>query len=50
MNWVRKIISKALMTKILHISWGYDKGFYGIHSLFMKNNNYLINNNKNIKN
>ena len=30
MNWAIKIISKALMTKILHISWGgYDKGFYG---------------------
>ena len=30
MNWAIKIISKALMTKISHISWGgYDKGFYG---------------------
>ena len=26
MNWVIKIISKTLMTKISHISWGgYDK-------------------------
>ena len=36
MNWAIKIISKTLMTKILHILWGgydkggYDKGFYGI--------------------
>ena len=31
MNWSIKIISKTLMTKISHISWGgYDKGFYGI--------------------
>ena len=30
MNWAIKIISKTLMTKISHISWGgYDKGFYG---------------------
>ena len=40
MNWAIKIISKAFMTKISHISWGgydkgdydkggYDKGFYG---------------------
>ena len=30
MNWAIKIISKVLMTKISHISWGgYDKGFYG---------------------
>ena len=35
MNWVIKIISKALMDKISHISWGvtakggYGKGFYG---------------------
>ena len=30
MNWAIKIISKTLMTKITHISWGgYDKGFYG---------------------
>ena len=30
MNWTIKIISKTLMTKISHISWGgYDKGFYG---------------------
>ena len=40
MNWEIKIISKTLMTKISHISWGvttkgvtkkrgYDKGFYG---------------------
>ena len=34
MNWTIKIISKTLMTKISHISWGgyvkggYDKGFY----------------------
>ena len=29
MNWAIKIISKTLMTKILHISWGgYDKGGY----------------------
>ena len=29
MNWEIKIISKTLMTKISHISWGgYDKGFY----------------------
>ena len=27
MNWAIKIISKELMTKISHISWGgYDKG------------------------
>ena len=32
MNWVIKIISKTLMTKISHISWdGYDKGFFGIN-------------------
>ena len=32
MNLAIKIISKTLMTKISHISWGgYDKGFYGIH-------------------
>ena len=32
MNWAIKIISKILMNKISHISWGgYDKGFYGIH-------------------
>ena len=36
MNWKIKIVSKTLMTKISHISWGgydkggYDKGFYGI--------------------
>ena len=31
MNWAIKIISKTLMTKISHISWGgYDKDFYGI--------------------
>ena len=31
MNWSIKIISKTLMTKISHISWGgYDKGFYGM--------------------
>ena len=39
MNWAIKIISKTLMIKISHISWGvmtkglwqrdYDKGFYG---------------------
>ena len=30
MNLTIKIISKTLMTKISHISWGgYDKGFYG---------------------
>ena len=30
MNWNIKIISKTLMIKISHISWGgYDKGFYG---------------------
>ena len=30
MNWAIKVISKTLMTKISHISWGsYDKGFYG---------------------
>ena len=29
-----KIISKTLMTKISHISWGgYDKGFYGTENL-----------------
>ena len=29
MNWTIKIISKTLMAKISHISWGgYDKGFY----------------------
>ena len=38
MNWAIKIISKTLMTKISHVSWGgYDKGFYG--SL---NKNYSI--------
>ena len=31
MNWAIKIISKTLMTKISHISWGgYDKGFCDI--------------------
>ena len=31
MNWAIEIISKALMAKISHVSWGgYDKGFYGI--------------------
>ena len=36
MNWVIKMISKSIMTKISHVSWGgydkggYDKGFYGI--------------------
>ena len=39
----KKIISKALMTKISHISWGlrqrrgYDKGFYGIYAI-----NYIL--------
>ena len=32
MNWAIKIISKTLITKISHVSWGgYDKGFYGIY-------------------
>ena len=32
MNWTIKIISKTLMTRISHISWGgYDKSFYGKH-------------------
>ena len=31
MNWTKKNISKTLITKISHISWGgYDKGFFGI--------------------
>ena len=31
MNWAIKIISKSLITKILHISWeGYDKGWVTI--------------------
>ena len=40
MNWAIKIISKTLMIKILHISWGdydkggYNKGIYGIKNLF----------------
>ena len=35
MNWEIKTISKKLMTKISHISWGgYDKGFYSNSSLF----------------
>ena len=37
MNWKIKIISKTLVTKISHISWGgydkggYDKGGYGFY-------------------
>ena len=30
MNWAIKIISKTLIIKVSHVSWGgYDKGFYG---------------------
>ena len=30
MNWAINMISKSLMAKISHVSWGgYDKGFYG---------------------
>ena len=44
------MISKPLMTKISHISWGgydkgsYDKGFYGILIIVFKSeeNNYFI--------
>ena len=44
MNWLIKIISKTLMTKISHISWGgYDKGFYGMSkwSSIMKCINFI---------
>ena len=42
MNWVIKIISKALMTKISHTSWGsYDKGFYG-NILYIANKIWLL--------
>ena len=36
MGWAIKIISKTLMTKISHVSWGgYDKGFYGILLIYV---------------
>ena len=45
MNWEIKIISKTLMTKISHISWGgYDKGFYGTSFLKYKSFPFLRNN------
>ena len=38
MNWAIKIISKTLMTKISHISWGgYDNCFYGINTTVGEN-------------
>ena len=55
MNWAIKIISKTLMTKVSHISWGgYDKGFYGnylfycsitLYGLIIEINFYIILNN-----
>ena len=40
MNWKIKIISKTLMTKISHISWGgYDEGFYG--NLILLSNKFI---------
>ena len=42
MNWVIKITSKVLMTKISHISWGgYDKGFYGNKNNISENFEFL---------
>ena len=40
MNWAIKIISKTLMTKISHISWGvttkgFDKGIYSNHHVIL---------------
>ena len=43
MNWAIKIISKTLMTKISHVSWGgYDKGFYGKSIIFIILNSLRI--------
>ena len=41
MNWAIKIISKALMTKISHISWGVTIKAFTVDSSKIYNNDIL---------